>query len=431
MNQRRVPHRACVLLALGVTLGLAMDATAAYTRPTTKPPTDADLVMIGGAAKTLVVRILNLTPYIITYDAQNSTVKGTTGSQDDLDRGNAKSMMFAPVGWYDNLPGVMGDWSYDEASASWVFTPEPGANDSLHPYSFVLSWDDNDKHVDNSTMSWNITNVGHGTTLQSVPVRIWITRDNPSDKLRGGPMFELVSNCVSEVIRLSALAIEPENPLAWWDAFLATKELASSGFDAANAQETGGDKMYVAAYAVPDSTSPCYNNGQNCIMSIMKASTGDSNDGVDVQWASGLGGTYSEQILVATQVLRGKDIDNRGCCGSAPIVTITVMTPDEFIWAYHENPSSPLKADPMGRKINSYLHQAKTRGFTQFAHLYRSLGKEQVKALAGAADALHKHHALTQEQKAILAAVAGALEHGRTTLKAESKGEPSHDKHPR
>jgi hypothetical protein len=54
MGGRSVHGWFCLLLVLGFTAGLAVDARAEYTRPTTQPPTKADLSFSEGQEKTLV-----------------------------------------------------------------------------------------------------------------------------------------------------------------------------------------------------------------------------------------------------------------------------------------------------------------------------------------------------------------------------------------
>jgi hypothetical protein len=103
VNQRRAHHWPCILLALALIAGAAATASA-YTRPTTSPPTDADMVLINGHSWSMGIRILNLTPYEIVEDMSGITAKGST----DISRKTHKSMMFAPVGWPIRLPAVPG-----------------------------------------------------------------------------------------------------------------------------------------------------------------------------------------------------------------------------------------------------------------------------------------------------------------------------------
>jgi hypothetical protein len=408
----------CVLLVLGVIGGLALD-TAAYERPTTEPPTPADLVLILGQSKTLVVRLLNLTPYTLTQDyPAGITARGST----DKNRNVAKSFMFAPVGWPGIVPGLQGTWTQTTTTGAWIFTPS-NTNRSTHPYNFVLTWDDHGGYVTDSMMGWTINNVypvGHTAYTQDVPLRMWFTRVKPDDSLKS-EVFRWVSAFIKEAVALIGVCVDPVNPIAWFDSFVATKELADTGFEAANSRETDGDKMYVAAYTIPDRTD-C---GANCLPeTITESSSGMSTDAVDVDWGQATG-DYSSQLVVTTQLFRGKDFvpyentDQGFQDFRLPIMSVTLWTPEQYLYA-KAKATVAATTHLLGQRLNTALGSPDPLSrFTQFAHLYHSLNPAQQRTLKEALNAFRLGDALTDRQVMLLERLAAALEAGWTTLHEE------------
>ena len=404
----------CLLLALAVVTVFAGSAAADYTRPTTKPPTQADLELQESKSKTVVVRLLNLTPYALTQDLNGVSA----GISLDTDRQTHKSLMLAPVGWPgNNIPGLNGTWSQDPTSKDWAFTPDANNNKSLHPYNFVLSWDDQGGYITDNEMGWTIKgvyNTGHGLT-KDVPLRLWFSRVSPTSPLKSLlDVFTVVRDAILEVIHLAEAAIDP-SALTLWEAFVGAQETAEAGFEAANSLDDGvNPKMYVAAYPLPDSPS-C---GSNCLPSaITTAPNGQSVDAVAAQWATDTG-DYSSNVVVTTHLLRG---ENDGCaqystCGfkndKVPIVHVVLWTPDLYTYAQAKNGYSKAMKTPWGRRVVGAL---RTEGvsFTRFAYLYQSLTRAQKKTL----------HALLQPKRAVipqhlvlLKKIALALEKGETRI---------------
>lgn len=413
MRRRRFEGWLRALLSLGLSLGLVTTAQATYTHPTSgQPPTPMDLVQIGGSAKTLTVGILNMTPYAVSFDfdGTRSTVQGVIESNRNL----VNSFMFAPVGWPKTIPAVAGSWA-QSSDGTWVF--EAASPTTSHPYYFVLAFNDQGGYVSNGRMTWNLEgvyNAVHGGQ-KNVPFSLWITRNKPSEKLRS-EIFKVVADALVELIDLIGVAIDPENPIAWVDLFVASKELAhgSTEFAQENTEETGGEKMYAAAYVVPE------NADSSVTPTIWTHSTsGEPTDGIDAQWASATG-NYSSEIVVTTHLLRGEDmLPAPGCCGSAPILGITLWTPDQYAGASAMAQSSSLRRDPNGRKINTLLREGKKHAFYRFCHLYNSLDEEQKDAYRSALQTLYHRKPLTEKEKILLEALAVALEKGKTSLPRE------------
>lgn len=424
MNKRRAHHWPCILLALALIAGTAATASA-YTRPTTSPPTGADMVLINGHSWSMGIRILNLTPYEIVEDLTAITVKGST----DINRKTHKSMMFAPVGWPIKLPAVPGQWWQDPLTYSWAFRPD-SPNYAIHPYSFALAWDDQGGYVTNSTMGWTIKGVytkAHGPQTKDVGLRMWFTRVKPDKPLLGAD-FEFISACIVQFVDVIGVALDPLNPIAWLDVFVATKELKNSAFEVANSEETGGDKMYFASYALPDPGSDVDSYGPNWDPAT-KMSTSEANDGVSTQWTDAAG-DYASTIVVTTHLLRGDDLDTSsqggfGCCGTAPIAMVTVWTSDQWNYAKTANVLSPLRADHDGRRINTLLRLGSKKQrmdrYLLFAMLYNSMDAEQIKLYREAFEQLMQGHRLTGKHKGLLKAIATALEEGSFSLKGKWK----------
>lgn len=269
-------------------------------------------------------------------------------------------------------------------------------------------------------MGWTIRQVWNDAHLtnQDVSLRLWVTRDKPKKQLRS-EIFRVISSAVTELVDLFGCALHP-GPVAWYDLFVATKELASSSFEAANAEETGGEKAYVAAYIVPES-------GTGATPEVhTHSSTGDQTDAVDVEWGSGTG-HFSSQVMVTSQILRGEDISGTGCCGSAPILMITLWTPDQYLTSTISSASSPVTRHPAGKRINSQLRHNKKRAFYQFCHLYNSLEVEQKQTLQTTLVSLRARKPLTRAQEGLLEVLAAAMEKGKYSVKGDgSHARPSH-----
>jgi hypothetical protein len=303
-------------------------------------------------------------------------------------------------------------------------------NGANHPYSFALAWDDQGGYVTNSTLGWTIKGVytkAHGPQTKDVGLRMWITRVKPDDKLLGAD-FKFISACIVQFVDVIGVALDPVNPIAWLDVFVATKELKNSAFETANCEETGGDKMYFASYVLPETGTFVDTHGPSCDP-FTAISTSESTDGVDTQWTDAAG-DYASTIVVTTHLLRGDDVDTSGnggfgCCGTAPIAMVTVWTSDQWEYSKVANVLSPLAADFDGLRINSFLRagdkQQKMQRYLQFAMLYNSMDAKQVKAYREAFEQLRKHQRLTGKLKNLIQAIATALEDGSYSLKGKWK----------
>ena len=101
-----------VLLALALVLVAgASGQTKYYPHDQLSNPTPADLLTYSGIGRSIIVQILNLTPYRITYKQPDPNwVDGvevaSLQNMTDKYRWTKKSFMFAPVGVPEQIPGV-------------------------------------------------------------------------------------------------------------------------------------------------------------------------------------------------------------------------------------------------------------------------------------------------------------------------------------
>lgn len=413
---KRLPVRWMLyaVIVLGLSTGPAM-ADSDYTRPDNDkiPPTPADLVMVDTLSNTLVIRMLNLTPYTITQDPDY-----LPADNQNSDRKDHQSMMYAPVGWPKTLPALQGTWTVDEHGFE-MFVPDPDNNSSLHPLNFVVTWDDQGDYVKNSTIGWTIKDaddVGH-TQTQDVPLRFWFTRIEPETGLHSA-LFKLIADAIFEFVHLCSAFDDPESPLSWIETFVGAAELADGvdEFNEENSKDTGGPKMYFAAYVVPDNCP----NGSICTPAVVSTDgKGDTTDAVDVQWSNSLGGYFAANFVVTTLLLRGEDdpagggiYGDRG--GQVPIVSVAIMTSEDYTYAQCASDSTPLASYLSGPELQSMLKTPdKLARYCQFISLYRSLKKKQKKAVK---KILRHDNKPNHYQKLLVMKIADAMEKGLTQL---------------
>jgi hypothetical protein len=394
----------CLLLILGFIAGVVVNAAADYVPPNTEPPTKADLLLIGGKSKTVVIQLLNLSPYTITQDVSHITALDSL----DKNRDTGKKSMFAPVGWPGTLPGLKGTFLQpDTKTNTWVFKPDD-TNTTVHPYSFVAAWDDFGGYVEHSTMGWMINNVytdTQGTLTHNVPLRFWFTRVKPPGALQSST-FKLICDYIKEFVSIIGVMAFPIPPM-WVHAFTATAELADDMYKTLNTQDTGGDKMYFSAYVAPDTCS-------NCITPTVLSST-STTDGVDVQWATGAD-EWAANVVVTTHLLRGKDNGLEGFRdGRVPIVNVTVWDAGSYIWAKTHVLTASTK-NTLGKSLNAALGKPELSEYTRFAFLYKSLNPSQRQTFHETLEQFRLGNPLTQQQEQLSKKFIAALEKGQTKL---------------
>lgn len=98
---------------------------------------DADLVLHEGKSKTIAIKIVNLTPYQMTLDLNNTSLTGP-GNAMNKNRQTDKDFVFAPLGAPQVIPAV-----------------------SLQsiPYPMVIAFKDGYGSVNGAIASWTFNNV--------------------------------------------------------------------------------------------------------------------------------------------------------------------------------------------------------------------------------------------------------------------------------
>ena len=412
MRGRPVHWGFCLLLLLGFTAGLAVNA-GAQEEYIPQHPNVADLTFGEGRTKTVVIRLLNMTPYNISADPLTQLAGYT-----DTNRKAHKSFMFAPLGIPTVMPGLKGTWTFDNVTDLHVFTPST-ENVGLHPYNFVVSWDDQGGYVTDSALTWTVHDVyssAHGIT-KDVPLRFWITREKSGNALLGD-VFAIITQTIKAAVSLIA---DPANPLVWVETFTAAKEIAEMGeeaFEAAN-ESADGDKMYFSAYPLPeDCTGGCYPQ------TITPSDSGETTDAVDAQWASTTGSVSSE-LVVTTQVLRGKlDASPNKTHGwfdmKVPIVSVTVFTPEQYVIAKTSAAVASGK-HVLAQQLKPLVGTRDLSRYTQFAFIYKSLNPSQHRTLREAVEAFRLGEPLRMQQVVLIQKLIAALEKGQTKLSPSNR----------
>jgi hypothetical protein len=368
---------------------VGIGAQGQYIRPTpadpTLPPTDSDLVVREGIEKTVVVQIINLTPYDIQLKDTNVggpislTASSLTANDQqemmDTNRQTPKSFMFAPVGIPRFIPKTP-DQAFEPPTIpcspnSTQECPNPNYdpnyyNTQTRMYSMVFSWDDRQEYVAHSWVRWTIKNVQYcvttkdstceGTYYQDVDLGLWLDRIQPTTPTGSG-YFSLVSGSTFAAFHTLGLIVEWENPLAWIEEAISAAELAKGITEfkkenGAEAEDDDGAKMFLASYTIPTestATTPGSLCGSGPAARVTCWPSGlapvADRDAVDSTWpvsfvsladGTGAGPAFVE---VSTQLLRGLPApecpagptSSKTCdLGRVPIFTITVMRPGDW-----------------------------------------------------------------------------------------------------
>ncbi len=338
-----------VLLACPLLLVVAARGQTSYYPANQLTNPGVDLLTYSGKAKSIVVQILNLTPYDIQYTppapySVDGVPVASLKDMVDKNRWLTKSFMFAPVGVPNYLPrvppeAIVGDPSYRPDYINTV----------THPYSMLFAWDDDGGFVSRSSVFWTVKDVKYsvcspttGTCtwqIADVPVGLFMSRIAPVVTPKSEFLAVLVGQ-LKTILSMVKIAKSPLNPLTWYSAFTTEKELANQAeFLARQMAVDEAGKMYVTAYAVPDMTTDCYSKnstGYTCAPSAAYA-----DDATYAQWSDSLGGPAASDLMVTTHVLRGRmayetwstfgDPDDPGRLGWLPIVMITIMTGDQYV----------------------------------------------------------------------------------------------------
>jgi hypothetical protein len=344
-------------------------------------PTNADLRTYAGDANTLVVQIVNLSPYPIVFngDTNIQEMHGPLGSP-AMDRQAKKSFFFAPLGVPAKIPPApaqaFAPQYLDNGQPNPDWDPDY-INTETRPYSMVFSWDDRGSpDITYNYVTWTIQGVEcqHDDRCppytQDVDLGLFITREIPEDSLKSKFFFDLVTGSLKEVFTLLGVIVFPERPGNWIRFFLATFELEKVSFEAEKFAEeqrmsdsNKHGQWYIAAYPIPDLFS--ITGGENkCYYSEQCTPSSDAaDDAVEASWDDLHGGFFADQLVVTTHLLRGKaatpsytynpdrcidELSAEGSMGSAPIAMVSVMTKDQW---YAGQLASVAKASMLSESV--------------------------------------------------------------------------------
>jgi hypothetical protein len=438
-------------------LSLGAYAQGAPTATATETNTAAELTIYGSYGNSVLVSLLNLTPFDLTY------AYGSLSDQLDRNRKNKKSFMFAPVG----LPGtICGTGAYPlqqaDGSYQYQFSPAhhtlPECRERLQdatapvvaPVPFLISWEDDDGLIKKSSLAWTMHDVicnvapqyvvpGDGCTVvpdfdgtstykADIDLGLWFVRSG-TDK---PPLGKLFADTVSILGTAIALFENPLNPFTWRDAFLAVKHLAehAQDFDEWNRGDHAGVRMTVRSYPVPRAGSFCAQPDAVCVPQVVG---NGANDNVTVQWASNFkdgAGNAEGGVVVVTNVLRSHDaynntyLDHNGllrCCyfkfGSITTVNVTIMTPNQYAAAAIKTVATTTSAAPLRQvllsngfgRLRQYLLRHGEEGHLALQEVIRALPAADVELLIQATQTTLTGQ-LRKEHEEVLRTVAKALD---------------------
>jgi hypothetical protein len=438
-------------------LNLGAYAQAAPTATETETSISHELTIYGSYGNSVLVNILNLTPFDMTY------AYGSLSDQRDRNRKTKKSFMFAPVG----VPGTIcgsGVYPLEQADGSYKYEFNPAFHTVpeclerlqdatapvVAPVPFMISWEDDGGLIKNSSLAWTMHDVicnvapeyvvpGDGCTVgpdfdgtnntykADIDLGLWFARSG-TDKPPTGQLFKDTVAILGSVIELIEA---PENPFKWKETFLAVKELAEhvQDFEEWNTGDYAGVRMTVRSFPVPHAGSFCAEPDAVCVPQVVG---NGANDNVTVQWASNFNdgaGDAEGGVVVVSHVLRGHDAYNneyydnnniRQCCnfrfGSLTTLNITIMTPNQYATAAVKSMATAtstaqlrhvLLSNGFGR-IRQYLLRHGQEGHLALRDVVRSLPAADVQLLIQATMSTLTGQPRKEEER-VLRTVAKAL----------------------
>ena len=361
------------LHSMGLVASLLLAATvhAEYQRPVPaegEAPTGADLLLYDGASRTVTVQVLNLTPWNIDFTNEPGKSWSITAADEtemvDRNRNVKKSFMFPPVGVPARIPAAPSqNFETPTIKVNGVEVPNPDYDPNYvdtvtHPYPMLFSWDDRAGFVEDSWVKWTVRDIGFWKCdnsdsnstceylYQDVDLGLWMYRNKPTGGLQSGYLTEIVA-AVKVVFTTLKIVVDPLNPVAWMNEYLALERLADETreFAAENKKDNDGNKMWVASYVVPHPDSLCGADSSCNPTTLSPSATGDA---VYVNWSPSFAGPVVDgtapedaaetMLTVSVHIYRGhkaKQCDplyypNKCPLGIEPIVMITVMRATDF-----------------------------------------------------------------------------------------------------
>lgn len=384
------------ILAAPFLAAVAASGQTAWYPPsvTANEPLAPDLVLYDGEAHTIMVQIVNLTPYQINFVRTpeaytlpgGQSVRTLDNRYDRTGIHSSSAFLFAPVGVPDLIPGAPTESFADLYPPCYENEANCADNTASRPYSMLFSWHDySTTPIPYSSVYWTIQGVSYQErdasgkyypATKNVTLGLFMSRINPSPALTTGYAEKLV-----QWIKIAIDSVKVASG-SWQSSFTLVKEIANLDVFHANQKASdNGIKMYVSAYPVPDMSTPCYTTpGSGCYASTYVPDV-NTKDAVVAGWPYTIGGRAQEEITVTTHLLRGK----KATFGSLPVVMVTVMRSTDYAAAVMTPPPGAVSSVP-GGGVN--VTPDVRANFDQLRHLLEKHGLTGIDALKVAIGAL-------------------------------------------
>ncbi len=421
-----------VLLLLALFLLLPVFANAQWW----PPKGYSDIATTGGLSNTLIVQIVNATPYNIyfkegSFSVQYAHAGLSTNLRDEfgstaMNPDSKKGFMFAPLGVPQNIepvpPAAFQDPNY--------------VNTTTYPYSFVISWDDRAAYNEYNWLTWTIKNVpctdtAHCSAPQKdVDLGFFVRRASDDPALKSGYYWDLGKQILKDVLGIIAVVVMPENPLAWGHLTLLMGETSKDAFGAVQNTDDGTNKWHVAAYPFPAAGSDCARLvTTNPDTNACYPSAEQDDDGVKAEWAGQTGGWAEQNIVVAVELRRPVAPFPEYLCvdwypgwvgslGTVPVAVVTIMTVEEWQLATSQQAVRAMATGAPGptgkpapnsaevtnaaQMIHSTLQQTGRPGLLTLFSIIRGLNNQQRQVLRELYANWRAGNALTPNQQTFL-----------------------------
>lgn len=355
--------------------------------------------------KTVVVHVLNATPYVMEYKDStfaNAVVSSTTPVQNYAN--SAPPIAFTPSGIPYKLPAKTGA----SFAVSWLDVNDKAASVLANAYvNFQLD------NVDSSSM---YTVAGCTINPQIGNVRLLLNFDRVKETRNlKSEIYKTILHTSAALVDALEIAMEPANPLAW-AGFITASQEAAEDIKTLNSENQSEDQLFVSAFV------PQYNNNMDLlpgIISLYQSDEGASDyDGITTQQPSGNGCPQSS-LAVGLAVLREKAPDAKSLDGSLPAVFLVVATIQDWTAAGAADATVTRQDSPAGYEISQQLKREGKNGRKALFKLVRTMNASDLHMMQSAYNSIHAHKPLSQHQEALLAKLAAAFAKHAETMPAE------------
>lgn len=391
------------LLALTLLLTVLFVPTVLAGSPSPAHPKYPYIVWDVSARKTVVVHVVNATPYSIDYKDStfaNAILSSTAYAQNYAN--NDPAIAFSPSGIPTKIPVKTGT-------------------------SFVISWldtgDNAERVLPTAYLNYTINNVdsssmytASGCTInpQKGNVRLLLNFDRVKEtRSLSSDIYKLVLHTTSTLVDALELVAEPLNPLAWAGFATASQE-AIEDIVEINKKNASSDQLFASAFIAS------YDDNMNSLPGIKSDYTDDtaSNyDGIVTQQIAANGCPQSS-LMVAVALLREKGADASTLNGNLPALLVVISTFQDWEAAVAASSNTSLQASKAGYQISQQLQREGKTGRKNLFKLVRTLGASDLHLLHSAYHSIRTHQTLSHEQEVLLERLAAALANHASTLPA-------------